>query len=284
VIVRSPLEVPFHRLSDPALRPIAEKLGAGERLSVPLTWGGTRRAALEVDRTFKRGPFTRLESSIAIWQRENPRFEIDDRRVEWRGRAERRLARFVKLGGLASRSSVSFGELDDDLWTVGADAALDTRADPNFPRNAVYLGTGWTGLHIRSAPERIDLYTTDARGYVTTYFYDDAGRRTKVKNALNQETIFTYDANGNQLTSQSTSGEGETYEYYPDMVYIHPLIGPPLIPAVKRHLIKTHSATSGGVVQATATLTYTFDANDRISTEKTVVDDGTVVIKTYTYF
>jgi aminodeoxyfutalosine synthase len=32
VIVRSPLEVPFHRLSDPALRPIAEKLGAGERL------------------------------------------------------------------------------------------------------------------------------------------------------------------------------------------------------------------------------------------------------------
>ena len=139
--------------------------GGGERLSVPLTWGGTRRAALEVDRTFKRGPFTRLESSIAIWQRENPRFEIDDRRVEWRGRAERRLARFVKLGGLASRSSVSFGELDDDLWTVGADAALDTRADPNFPRNAVYLGTGWTGLHIRSAPERIDLYTTDARGY-----------------------------------------------------------------------------------------------------------------------
>ena len=32
MIVRSPLEVPFHRLSDPALRPIAEKLGAGERL------------------------------------------------------------------------------------------------------------------------------------------------------------------------------------------------------------------------------------------------------------
>ena len=139
--------------------------GGGERLSVPLTWGGTRRAALEVDRTFKRGPFTRLESSIAIWQRENPRFEIDDRRVEWRARAERRLARFVKAGGQASRSSVTFGELDDELWTVGADAALDTRADPNFPRNAVYLGAGWTGLHVRSAPERIDLYTTDARGY-----------------------------------------------------------------------------------------------------------------------
>jgi aminodeoxyfutalosine synthase len=30
--VRRPLELPLHRLSDPALRPIAEKLGAGERL------------------------------------------------------------------------------------------------------------------------------------------------------------------------------------------------------------------------------------------------------------
>jgi aminodeoxyfutalosine synthase len=32
VIVRSPLELPLHRLSDPALEPIARKLAAGERL------------------------------------------------------------------------------------------------------------------------------------------------------------------------------------------------------------------------------------------------------------
>ena len=30
--VRRPLELPMHRLSDPALRPIAEKLAAGQRL------------------------------------------------------------------------------------------------------------------------------------------------------------------------------------------------------------------------------------------------------------
>ncbi|MCW3116717.1 MAG: hypothetical protein JWM28_799, partial [Chitinophagaceae bacterium] len=33
-----------------------------------------------------------------------------------------------------------------------------------------------------------------------------------------------------------------------------------------------------------ATFTYTFDSGDRISTEKAVADDGSVVIKTYTYF
>jgi hypothetical protein len=41
-------------------------LGAGERLSLPLTWGGTRRAALEVERTFTRGPLTRVTSSVGI--------------------------------------------------------------------------------------------------------------------------------------------------------------------------------------------------------------------------
>jgi hypothetical protein len=141
-------------------------LGIGEHLSVPLTWGGTRRAALEGSRTFTRGPLTRVESSIGIWQRENPRFRLDDRRVELKGRAERQLGRFLRTGLQASRSSVHFGELEDRLWTIGADAAFDTRADPVFPRNAFVLGGGWNGLHLRSGRSRIDRYHTDARGYV----------------------------------------------------------------------------------------------------------------------
>ena len=36
-------------------------LGIDERLSVPLTWGGTRRAALEFERLFKTGPLTRID-------------------------------------------------------------------------------------------------------------------------------------------------------------------------------------------------------------------------------
>jgi outer membrane protein assembly factor BamA len=143
-------------------------LGMDERLSFPLTWGGTRRAAVEVDRQFKTGPLTRIEGSYGIWQRENPRFEIDDRRVELKGRAEKEFATVLRLSADASRSDVEFAALDDTLWTVGAGVAVDTRGNPSFPRNAFYLGTGWTGLHVNDQP-RINRYTAEARGYVGVF-------------------------------------------------------------------------------------------------------------------
>ena len=109
-------------------------LGAGERLSVPLTWGGTKRAAIEFERTFKTGPVSRVFSSFGIWNRENPHFDIDDQRVELKGRAERQFAHIVRIGVDASRSSVSFGTLDDDIWTFGTNAVLDTRARSRLSR------------------------------------------------------------------------------------------------------------------------------------------------------
>ena len=144
-------------------------LGIGERLSVPLTWGGMRRAALEFERPFKRGPLTRIESSLAIWNRENPRFEIRDQRVELKGRAERVFADIVRLGVEGSRATVSFADLDDRLTTFGGNVALDTRGDPAFPGNAILLSAGWTAMNFRSLPTRVNRYTSDARGYLRLY-------------------------------------------------------------------------------------------------------------------
>jgi outer membrane protein assembly factor BamA len=140
-------------------------LGAGERVSVPLTLGGTKRAALEFERTFKTGPVTRVFSSFGIWNRENPHFNIDDQRVELKARAERQFAQLLRTGVEATRSSVTFGQLDDHLWTIGADAALDTRGDPAFPGNAVFLGGGWSALHVRGT-SKVNRYSADARGYL----------------------------------------------------------------------------------------------------------------------
>ena len=141
-------------------------LGAGERLSVPLTWGGTRHAALEFERTFAKGPLTRIGSTFGISQRENPHFELDDQRVEWTARAERSFAGLVRTGVETSQSTVEFGPTNDRLWTIGANVALDTRGDPAFPRNAVMLGASWTGLHVRSLIDPINQYTTEARGFL----------------------------------------------------------------------------------------------------------------------
>ncbi len=139
--------------------------GAEERLSVPLTWGGTKRASIEFDRTFDNGPVTRVTSSFGISNRENPRFDLDDQRVEFNAGAERQFAHLFRVGIDSSRGHVEFGDVSDPQWTLGTTAALDTRADPAFPANAVYLGGGWTGLHVRGL-ERIDRYTVDARGYL----------------------------------------------------------------------------------------------------------------------
>ena len=144
-------------------------LGAGERLSVPLTWGGTRRAALEFERLFTTGPVTRVESSLAIWNRENPRFGIRDQRLELKGRAERVFADALRAGVEASRSTVSFGTVDDRLWTLGTTLALDTRLDPAYPANAVLLGAGWMAMHFSSTPSRVHRYSAEARGYLRVY-------------------------------------------------------------------------------------------------------------------
>jgi outer membrane protein assembly factor BamA len=128
-----------------------------------------RRAALEFERPFKSGPLTRIDSSVAIWNRENPRFNIRDQRFEIKGRAERVFADLIRVGVDASRSTIAFADIDDRLTTIGTNVAFDTRGNPAYPSNAVYLSTGWTGMNFRLLPERVNRYTSEARGYLRVY-------------------------------------------------------------------------------------------------------------------
>ena len=150
---------------------VVDAAGKGTRLSVPLSWGGTRRAAVEIDRTFKSGPLTRLSGSVGLAQRENPHFSIDDRRTEIEARAERRLFNRVTLGGEIGRTRVTFRPLRESFWTTGADVTLDTRRDPSYPSDAVLASAAWSRLHaigdasFGAAGTSIDRYRLDARGY-----------------------------------------------------------------------------------------------------------------------
>ncbi len=99
-------------------------------------------------------------------------------------------------------------------------------------------------------------------------------------------TTYNYDSNGNLIRSEDTDGETHTYEYYSNLTYLPPLTAGPIniLSGRKFNLVKTHSVSSNGTFLGSATMTYTFDAKDRISTEKATLADGTVVLKTYTYF
>jgi hypothetical protein len=155
------------------------------------------------------------------------------------------------------------------------------------------LGIHYEGYYNNNRLDSVFQYNDTGDSSTEKHIYNSAGylvtsyeyNYSKLSGSVLENTIQnTYDASGNQLKSEGTDTNVETYEYYEDKVYVHPMIGPAIIPVVKHNLIKTHSVTSNGFPAGTETITYTFDSNDRISTETSTIDDGSVVVKTYTYF
>lgn len=143
---------------------IVDGLGRGSRVSVPLTWGGERRATVEAERTFSRGPFTRLWGEAGVTRRENPHAEIGDRRELGTLRAERALTGWLRAGVSAGIESVAFGEHRESQWTSGADVIADTRLDTAFPRNALRARAAWQRLHV--AGDAIGRWSGRVDGYV----------------------------------------------------------------------------------------------------------------------
>jgi outer membrane protein assembly factor BamA len=139
-------------------------LGERSRVSVPLSWGGYKRAGVEFDRTFASGPISRIEIGGAIQRRKNPAYdENDDRRRVW-GRAEHATGPF-RAGVTAGLQRISFTTLEDDVRSIGVDAAFDTRVDPLLPRNAVFLRTSIERLFFDGRPA-LNRTRLDGRGYV----------------------------------------------------------------------------------------------------------------------
>jgi outer membrane protein assembly factor BamA len=143
-------------------------LGPRTRISAPLTWGGERRASVDVERRFERGPISRLLVSGGIAQREHPALDVDDRRTGASLRLEKAFTSWFQLAGTSKLDDIRFGEVEDRLVTVGAEAVLDTRRDPAFPRNAVYGAVAVERLRFDAAADTT-RWTLDGRGYVGLY-------------------------------------------------------------------------------------------------------------------
>lgn len=139
--------------------------GPRSRVSVPLTWGGERRATVEAERTFERGPITRVVGTAGATRRRHPFDDIADTRVGASLRAERAFHPWLRVGGYVRRERVSFEDRDQDLSSFGMDTIVDTRIDPAFPRNAVFASVGFERMAFTDAFAST-RWTLDAHGYL----------------------------------------------------------------------------------------------------------------------
>lgn len=142
----------------------ANVFGERSRVSLPLSWGGTRRAALELEKNFAGGPLTRVEVGAGIQRRTNPAFDVHDERRRARVRLERALGP-VRLGAGGGWDHVRFGREREDLHLVSGDVTLDTRLDPGYPRNAVYLTAGLERVQF-GAGHSLYRHRLEGRGYL----------------------------------------------------------------------------------------------------------------------
>lgn len=148
-------------------------LGRREQFSVPLSWGATRQAAIDVVKPFTTGPLSRISGSFGISQTENPHFLADDRRTAFDIRAERRLFGHLTFGADAGRDQVRFAPEDqpaipvvhDRFWISGADATFDTRIDPAFPVDAVLASARVERLSAGLRAQPVERYRFSAAGY-----------------------------------------------------------------------------------------------------------------------
>jgi outer membrane protein assembly factor BamA len=141
-----------------------DTLGKGGRVSVPLTWGGTRRAAVEIEKPIARGPIDRVAGGGSVSGQTNPFYDLDENREDVWLEGSRRFARHFRAAGHADFGHVTFGAIDENVWAYGADLSVDTRTDPVFPRNAVFASAGWERLDPTREPAA-NRFRAEARGY-----------------------------------------------------------------------------------------------------------------------
>ena len=139
---------------------VPQVLGDDSRLMVPFAWGGEKQAGLEFDKTNATGLVNRVRGGADWSRRTHPVFEEqDDRREVW-VRGEHWFRPQLRAAVTAGVQRDTFGGDTDAFGRFGADFVVDTRVDPQLPRNAVYGRAAWTHLAGGAVSE------LDGRAYV----------------------------------------------------------------------------------------------------------------------
>jgi len=139
-------------------------LGRHTRIAIPLTWGGEREASLSVEHTFDRGPVTRIMGTGGVWRRDVPAYDTPALRSGGTIRGERAFTPSLRAGVEAGAEQVSYDTVHQAQHHIGADVLVDTRKEPTFPRQAVFVQAAVNWLWSGSTP--IMRPRADLRGYL----------------------------------------------------------------------------------------------------------------------
>jgi hypothetical protein len=112
--------------------------GKNSRITYPLSWGGTRQAAVDVEKRFDNAAIDRLTFGGGVSRRRNPAFDADDDRARVFARVEREVVHRVRVGADGGWERASFEGTADLFTHARTDIIVDTRIDPILARNAVY--------------------------------------------------------------------------------------------------------------------------------------------------
>jgi outer membrane protein assembly factor BamA len=138
--------------------------GSRSRLAFPLTWGGDKRAAAQLEKDFSCGPFDRVEAGVSASRREHPFYERNNDRVRVWSRLERDVTPQFSAGATVASERVSFLDLDGRFVQTGFDVTFDNRVDPMLARNAIYARAGWNRFGFGRS-DAFHQYELDVRGY-----------------------------------------------------------------------------------------------------------------------
>ena len=151
-----------------ALTSVVDALGPGGRLSVPATWGGHKRIALEIEAPVRGPVIDRLRVSGARGRRRHPYFDVDDDRTLLQVAVERRVAHGFRVHGQAGWEDVRFAARADRLVRTAAHLDYgDYRETPaNARRNTMVVRAGVERLALGDGAGAVIRPRLDARAYV----------------------------------------------------------------------------------------------------------------------
>jgi outer membrane protein assembly factor BamA len=153
---------------------LPDKFGKQSLISFPLTWGGTKGAAMNIEKRLDSGPFDRITTGVSVSRRENLTYEADDDRARVSVRGEREIRHGVRIGLDGGWQRASFEGTADTFAQAGADITIDTRVDPIVPRDAVF---------VRASVERLAFGDGEAR------VFTDPGRYTGYQGSVTRADL-----------------------------------------------------------------------------------------------